>query len=682
MNENLKKPFNFCLSIMFVMITAPGMLFPLPIQAADEVDEMLALDFQDLVEVKITSVSKSEQSLFDAAAAVFVLTEEDIRRSSANTIPDLLRTVPGLHVGQSGSSNWAVSARGFQDRFANKMLVMVDGRSIYSIGFGGTYWEHLDLPLKDIARIEVIRGPGGSVWGANAVNGVINFITKNSADTTGWSMQAGGGNEEKAFGTARYGGAISESTHYRLYAKGSKFDEAPVEEGVPEQDEWYRNQGGFRIDSQLDGGDAFTIQGDGYHFDGDTATRTPDYSLAGQVGTDGAPIKIDDRETDGANILARYTLKASDKSEWVFQGYIDYFDSEFGLANETSYQYDLDVQHNYTWNDSIRTSYGVNTRVYDHEISARLVTVEPADDDFVFVDAFINNEFRLSDSVDLIVGTKIGHNDYTNVEAQPSARALWRASESQRIWVAVSRAVRVPDRQNNGVEYSSSFTPFNPDTGTPLITTLIGNDDLDAEVLWAYEMGYRVKPAESIFIDIALFYNQYDDIITFDSGMPVPVMDPIPALNVPVNQFNNGEVDIYGGEFVLTVEPFDSWKLIGTYSYLTADTDYPEATVAVIGGNSDESFVENMANLRSLWTISRRFDLDTTVRYVDSLSEIEVDDYVAVDVRLGWHLSDAVELSLVGQNIFDSEHREHVTGDVSPHVGIERSFFWRLDVEM
>lgn len=654
--------------------------------AADEIDAILDLEFEDLVGVTITSVKRSKEDLFDSAAAVFVLTAEDIRRSSANTIPDLLRLVPGLNVAQSGNASWAISARGFQDKFSNKLLVMVDGRTIYTTSFGGVYWEHLDLPLQDIERIEVIRGPGGSVWGANAVNGVIHIITRDTAETTGWQLRTGAGNEHLGFGSVRYGDALSPETTYRIYAQGSRRDEvAQASNQRLQQDDPTHLQTGFRLDTRDTSNSHITIQGDIFKFNADMTLGVPDIDglLSGAAGTRNI---VAGRETEGGNILGRWTRDISDHSQLSVQSFADWFESESALTRVRSLVYDFDVQHSVQWSDRVKTSSGFDFRFHDNHMYPGAIVVFPEKDEFSFIDFYVNSDWFLSEAVTLSLGSKAGHNDYTGWEHQPTARLLWKLTERQRLWAAVSRAVRIPDRFNRGADFTHSLSPPAAAGGLPTQLNITGNRGLGAEVLFAYELGYRIQASDTTSIDLATFYNAYDDVIAIVPGVPVLTADPIPSVLIPGEHVSSAQVDVYGGELVISTEPTDRWRLISSYSVLNGHTRAPDTLFTIVGAESSDAFIANQVVLRSLFNVSASLDFDSAVRFVDAYqprrTTAGIDSYLAFDFRIGWHLSEAVEVSFVGQNVFDSTHVEHDNITTSPFIAVERSFYWLLSMKL
>jgi len=319
-------------------------------------DNILSLDIEDLLNIEVTSVGKKQQTLSDAAAAIFVITEDDIRQSGVTSIPEALRMAPGIEAAKINSSKWAISSRGFNGRAANKLLVMIDGRTVYTPSFSGVYWEVQDTVLEDIERIEVIRGPGATLWGANAVNGVINIITKNTVDTQGTLAILGGGTYEKAFSTLRHGGQINEDTYARAYIKGSKRGNNELLSGGMADDDWKTFQSGGRIDSQLNHSDRFTIQGDFYQGKLSEEIHSPiltaPYSLHTNKTTD----------TSGANILGRWQHAESLSSDYTLQAYYDYTSREDAATGVDHHIFDLDFNHHFSFQEHHDVVWGVGYR--------------------------------------------------------------------------------------------------------------------------------------------------------------------------------------------------------------------------------------------------------------------------------------------------------------------------------
>lgn len=371
-----------------------------------------------------------------------MISQNDIQRIGATSIPEALRLAPGIDVARIDANKWAVSARGFNGRFANKLLVLIDGRNAYTRAFAGVYWENQDVMLEDVERIEVIRGPGATLWGANAVNGVINIITKHSADTQGGLLVAGAGNQEQGFGAFRYGGELNKNTTARAYVKGFKVNENTNEMGANAGDDWGKVQSGFRMDSQATPNDAITLQGDAYY------SNINQYSIVPQTAAPYQNSFNEDIESFGGNLLVRHQHTFSSTSDYSLQVYYDFYQRDEFYLKETRHSLDIDFQHRFAllgWNDIV---WGVGYR-YNHDDfrSSYITTLTPPSRNDQLFSAFIQDEITLIDNtLWLTLGSKFEHNDYSGFEAQPTARLMWAPHYQHRLWASISRAVRTPSR--------------------------------------------------------------------------------------------------------------------------------------------------------------------------------------------------------------------------------------------
>jgi iron complex outermembrane receptor protein len=439
--------------------------------------ELMGLSVEDLLNVEVISVAKKAKSLNDSPAAIFVISQDDIRRIGATSIPEALRLAPGLDVARIDSNKWAVSARGFNGRFANKLLVLIDGRSVYTRAFAGVYWENQDVMLEDVERIEVIRGPGATLWGANAVYGVINIITKHSADTQGGLLVAGVGTEEQGFGAFRYGGKLSSDTTARAYIKGFNRDENTHKLGGDAGDDWNKVQGGFRMDSQLTTNDTLTLQGDVYH------SSINQYTTFAQVT---APYRNSFNEkidAFGGNLLMRQHHTFSSTSDYSLQVFYDFYERDEVAVLESRHTLDVDFQHRFAllnWNDVV---WGIAYRYSHDDVYSKefLVTNTPSRNDQL-VSAFVQDEITLVDNyLWLTVGSKFEHNDYSGFEVQPTARLMWAPHQQHRLWAAVSRAVRTPSRVEQDTAFLQSVIPAQPPFIPAVAVSLEGNKQYDSK---------------------------------------------------------------------------------------------------------------------------------------------------------------------------------------------------------
>jgi iron complex outermembrane receptor protein len=473
--------------------------------------DLSQLSIEELMNREVTSVSKMSQRAFDSAAAVFVITQQDIRRSGVTTIAEALRMVPGMVVARIDANKWAVSARGFNSRFANKMLVLVDGRTVYTPAFSGTYWETLDPVLADIDRIEVIRGPGASLWGANAVNGIINIITKGSQDTQGGLVDVTVGDEERGIVDLRYGTELAEHMYLRAYGKYSKRDGQLDVNGEDAQDDWDLKRGGFRADWRTSGSDIFMLQGDIYH-----TNRDQNFVLPSSSSPTGSERVRDSGTLSGNSLLGRWEQIQSLSSRTALQFYYQREESDDLLGNYDLDIFDIDFQHEVALLKGNELIWGGEYRFNSDDFNdVPLLTMSPRQRDYSLFGAFVQDKVNLfNNRLEVTLGSKFEYNSFTGWEVQPTVRALWDIASRHRLWMAVSRATRTPSR----VELNGKLNVIGLPSGTlgllPSRIVFQGDDELKSETLVAYELGYRTWPADNLFLDIVAFFNDYDELRT------------------------------------------------------------------------------------------------------------------------------------------------------------------------
>ena len=641
-----------------------GLAFAAPARASEAADEdalndrmkqLSTLTLQDLLNTDITIVSKQKQKVGQAPAAVSVITQEDIRRSGMTSIPDLLRLAPGLDVARVDASTWAISSRGFNDVFANKLLVLMDGRTVYAPAFSGVYWDSVDYMLPDLEQIEVVRGPGATLWGANAVDGVINIVSKSARDTQGWLFNGVGGNEEQV-GAVRYGGQIDDRTYYRVYTKWRNVDDAVFADGERAHDGWEALRGGFRIDRYASDADTFTLQGDGY---GERTSHTIDTSTF--LPPTFTHVNQDSGNQSGGNVLARWKHVISPTSDFTLQLYYDALRRDDFFGDYSLDTFDADFQHRFELVRGHELIWGGGVRFQSDTTDTRNGLVfDPASRDAYLLSAFVQDDITvIPDRLHLILGSKFEQNSYTGFEVQPSARALWTPDENNTFWASVSRAVRTPSRADENSRIALSRT-IDPTSGLPVEFDVVGNNQVESEKLLAYELGYRTHLTKSFSIDTTAFYNRYNDLLSLRPEAPAFVLDPAPPhVLVSAPWANTRRADTYGFEVAANWNVTPTWRLTGSYSWLMvllhsskADTSpQPESSV-------EDNVPRNQAQIRSYLDITKDLEFNAAAYFVEALSSPGVPSYVRVDMGLTWRPKKDVELSLGVQNLLDDRHPE------------------------
>ncbi len=650
--------------------------FSYSLTAYSEQNELMNLSVEDLLNIEVTSVAKKSQSLNNSPAAIYVITQDDIIRIGATSVPEALRLAPGIDVARIDANKWAVTARGFNGRFANKLLVLIDGRNTYTRTFAGVYWENQDVMLEDIERIEVIRGPGATLWGANAMNGVINIITKHSAETQGGLLVAGAGTEEQGFGAFRYGGKLNANTTARAYVKGFKRDENTHQTGGSAGDDWDKVQAGFRVDSQPAAHDKFTIQGDGYRsiIQQDTIVQqmSPPYQTI-------ADERID---TFGGNVLVKHQHTFSSTSDYSLQIYYDFYQRDEGMYSESRHIVDIDFQHRFAlldWNDVI---WGAGYR-YNHDDITLTTTnnidkIIPTKRNDQLFSAFIQDEITLlEDTLWLTLGSKFEFNDYSGFEAQPTARLLWMPHHQHRLWGAVSRAVRTPSRfEHNITLLTNVIPPQAPRIPVPVIVIFEGDRQFDSEKAISYELGYRTTIIDNVSIDFTAFYNDYSYLRSAHTSTPI-FNSATGVVELTNTITNNGKAQTYGFEIATVWQMLDWWRWDANYSLLKTDFNRQAARTTAISP-------QQRVSLRSSVSPWQDIDLDVLFRYVDrntiiSLSGATViDDYISMDIRLAWRPVNEIELSVVGQNLLAKHHLEYIQEAFTTATEIDRGVYGKL----
>ena len=625
--------------------------------ADDDLRRLKSLSLDDLAGLEVSIASKRPERVTDVPAAIFVITANDIRTSGATLIPEVLRMVPGVQVARIDANKWAISIRGFNGIFSNKLLVLIDGRTVYSPSFSGVFWDVQDTLLEDIDRIEVIRGPGASVWGANAVNGVINILTKTARDTVGGLVTAGAGNEEQFVGVRR-GVAISDTSFLRGYAKVYRQDDAEFAGGGEATDGWTQGRAGFRLDAEPRTRETLTFQGDIYQQDASHRRVLPDLERY-------AVVQDDDINRDGAYVIARWARQGEDGSSQQLETYVDYVHMDQPYTDYKQYIFDLDYSHRLTSIGPHDLIWGLSFRYVRGDLATDpIMPFNPLDRYDQLYGAFVQDQITLSPDLFLTLGAKFEHNSYTGFEVQPTARVLWRIGDSDSLWGSVSRAVRTPSRvEHDGALFRSVVPPGSPPAPPlPMAVRFEGDRSLDSEVLVAYELGYRTKVAETLSLDVATFYNDYDRLRSTPLGSATLDPGPPPRLDAHFTATNEGSGQTYGVEVAADWRPTDRWRVQLAYTYLRMNVDsFP---------GEEGSSPDNQLSLRSELALRDDVDLDLWLRAVGDLPAIDVDGYTTLDARLAWRPAPDLTLSLIGRNLIGPSHLEFMP-DFLPYIPTE-----------
>jgi len=650
-------------------------------QPAATHSDLTELPIETLLQLEVTTVSRKPEKLAESPAAVSVITQEDIHRSGVTSIAEALRLAPGLEVARVDASQWAISARGFNDAFANKLLVLQDGRSVYTPLFSGVFWDVQGTMLEDIDRIEVIRGPGAALWGANAVNGVINIITRSAKDTQGTLLTAGGGTEERAFAGIRYGDKLSENSFFRVYGTYFNRDNSVLANGNDAHDSWQMGRWGFRLDWDVSDRNLVTIQGDAYRGSINQVFGTFDPSDT----TNFFRNVQDNFEVVGGNLLGRWTTTLSPESDLRVQAYYDRTERDTVIFKEKRDTFDIDFQHRFPLGQRNDVVWGLGYRLTSDQVgNTPTIALVPDSRTLNLFSGFLQDEIALvPDKLRLTLGSKFEHNDFTGVEIQPSGRLLWTPTEHQTAWASVSRAVRTPSRAEENIQLNRVIPAGGLFPGSPVaVSTIFGNEDLESEKLLAYELGYRIQPAKQVSFDLAAFYNDYDDLRTIELGFS-PTQGPTPppagALFIPMHAANHLYGETYGLEAAATWEITHWWRLQPAYTYLQMQLHKRAGSTDTSSELDEGKSPHNQFTLRSSMDFPRDISLDCTLRYVDNLPALQIDSYIQLDLRIAWRPIKNLELALVGQNLLDDRHAEFRPSFIATQQAeIQRGFYGKV----
>ncbi|HYG23230.1 MAG TPA: TonB-dependent receptor [Verrucomicrobiae bacterium] len=656
---------------------------------------MADFSLEELINIEVTSVGKKETRLHRAPAAIAVLTDEDLRTLGANTIPEALRAVPGVHVARISGNRWAVSARGMNDEYSNKLLVLMDGRSVYSPMFGGVHWNTPDLVLEDLDRIEVIRGPGATLWGANSVNGVINIISKSARETQGGLVSSSFGTEEQPSVSARYGGTLSSNFFYRVYTKYYNREGFDGASGNSMSDDWSLARGGLRMDWEPGDQNRFTLLGE--YYGGVFGEQIGKIAIYPAPAFRNIGIEAD---ASGGNLLGRWISHFSDESELSLQVYYDRYQREHAVGGgtlvaspnefapgqnhvtETRDTWDVDLQHRwhglarheFVWGAGFRT-----TRDYVDAGGAE-VSWNPARTSQNLFNAFVQDEISIVENAfSVTIGSKIEHNDYTGFEFQPGGRLLWTPTEQQTVWASLARAVRNPTRLERDGRINIGAVPPMAPTDPAVIVTATPNRHADSETVIAYELGYRIEPSASLSFDVAGFYNDYELLANRVGGFSFQPT-PVPHVVQDYGPKNGISGYTYGAELLSRWQVSPAWRLTASYTWWRSHFE--------VSPYSDVTNPEHQFNVRSTVSFGRGWEMHAAAYYVGSLGAVpqnspgpvRIPAYLRGDLGLSWKLSDNFEFSVWGQNLFDGGHPEFGGYKSARFAEIPRSVFGKVTV--
>ena len=605
--------------------------------------ELKGLSLEELVEVRVTSVSKRPEPLAETASAIQVILGEDIRRSGATCLAEALRLAPNLQVAQVNASQWAISARGLNNVLANKLIVQIDGRTVYTPLYAGVFWDVQNVLLEDVDRIEVVSGPGGALWGANAVNGIVNIVTKDARETHGAFAQIGGGPELHRLGGARWGGALGTDAHVRVYGLGFERDDTQALDGSEAMDGWGVRQGGFRGDFGAGETTTLTVQGD--YYDGEP---NPDGGTA-----------VDVR---GGNGMLRVERAFSARSDVWMGVYYDRTHRDFnnGFLEDVT-TIDFDSQHRFGLGDRHEVIYGAGFRWMKHDIAnLDLFGFFPGEEILRLYSVFVQDAVSLAGgSVRVTAGTKFEHNEFTGAEWQPSVRVGVTPRRGHLVWTAVSRAVRTPSRIDR------DFIAF----AAPDLPLIRGSKDFDSEDVLAYEAGWRVQANDHLTGSVSLFHNEYDGL---RSAEPVP-----PPLGIPITFGNGVEGWVRGLEVAGACEVMHAWRIRGGYTLLRKELRTKPGSEDLNGATAESNDPEHQVLVQSMANLPLGLSLDAVMRWVDALPDPAVPSYFGLDARVAWTSASGIEVAAVGQNLLETAHAEFVPSSPAPRE-IERTFYFTV----
>lgn len=647
-------------------------------------EDLSLLSLNELLDVEVISGAKVPVKATDTPAAIFVISQEDLRRNSVKSIPEALRMVPGMHVYQIDANKWAVSARGSASRFANKMLVMIDGRTVYSPLFSGVFWDVQDVMMEDVDRIEVIRGPGGTLWGANAVNGVINIISKESADTQGGLISLQAETSKSGEVSGRYGGWLNDKTSYRLY--GKYFDRGNFETPTGEEasDAYHQVRGGFRVDMNLTSSNKLTLQGDLYG--GESGIQVSYLTPFPPFDN----LEESDTPASGGNVLGRWTRTFTQASELTLQVYYDRANRDDYFVDENVDTTDIDLQHRLDMAGGIEVLWGAGYRHTRSNMVGKTIVpgiysyrADPQTRGDNLFSGFLQGRVPVaSEKGEITLGTKLEHNDYTGFEWQPSARFMWKLNNDHSLWTAISRTVRTPSSTEHDGDFSGGGDLLPPQLGGYFTyVNLIGDKEIESEIVYSYEAGYRGRPGESLFLDFNVYYNKYKDLVGGELRS-APQIQTTGFVIFPFSLNNTRDAETYGAELSCGWGVTDWWRLTGGFSWFHLNTLNAGNSKEARMGFAEEENAEYLVSLVSYMDLPNDFEINTSLYFTDALDGLAIDSRTRLDFNIGWHPTDAMSFVVGGRNLFQDGQQEFSdTMDGILASDITQTFYTKLTIK-
>ena len=621
---------------------------------------------KDLSKIKVYSASRKEEDPERSPSAIYVVTQEDIKQMGAQTIPDALRAVPGLHVAKSASNKWIVASRGFSGQYVTNLLVLLDGRPLYSTAFSGVFWDQQDLVMADIKQIEVVRGPGAAVWGLNAVNGVINIITKSSEETLGKYFSVTTGDYLNAITEARYGAKIDDQSSYRAYVKYRNVDNFQNRNGLSNNDDWQSMSSGFRYDVDAAYNNRLELTGQ---------IRTSEANQNLVLPSLNAPFitrSTRDEEVNGGYLMANWQRGISDRSDLRTKAYIDLSKIDLGYATFTSRVFEIEAQNDYALSERHNLIWGSGYRmVSDSADDSIYLDYTPKSRITNFANIFAQDSINLiEDELYATLGSKAEYNSYSGIELLPSAKLAWTFRKSQTLWGSVSKAVRSPSRGSHDLSLQARGTPAG-------YVSLIGDDDFQPEELIAYEVGYKNSMLRSLSFDLSAFINEYSELRTFKSGRP-----PFGNVAVPLDIANDGSARNIGYEINLKYEPTSRWWVAANYSYIKPNYQLEAGVVDPTFTNEERRTPSHMGTIRGAYALSDSLTANQSLYYLDTLESFNIKSQLNYDANIIYTVAPDIEIGLYGNNLLEDQHQEFSAPLYGEAAYVPRSFFIKMSIGM